>query len=156
MRLPSNRILLSLIALFCVSVVGIALYLQHVHYLLPCPLCIIQRYAYLGTALFCLIGAAQGHRAWTGLALACTLGGLGTVGWHLWVIAHPGRSCGIDPTETLLNNLPTATYLPYVFEALGACEAAEDRMFGLNIPQWSGVGFLILAAALLFLLLRRR
>ena len=156
MTLPSNRILLALIALVCLSLVGFALYLQHVHYMYPCPLCIIQRYAYLFTALFCIIGALRPHRAWTGLALVSTLGGLATAGRHLWVIANPGGSCGIDPTETLLNKLPTATYLPYVFEALGACEAGDEDILGLNIPQWSAVWFVILAASLLYLLLRRR
>jgi hypothetical protein len=36
----------------------------------------------------------------TGLGLLAALGGLGTAGKHLYVLAHPGLSCGIDPMET--------------------------------------------------------
>ena len=82
-------------------------------------------------------------------------GGLGVVGKHLYVLAHPGFSCGIDPMETVLNKIPTATALPWLFRADGLCEAAQDTVFGLNVPQWSAVGFTALTIALAVTLARR-
>jgi disulfide bond formation protein DsbB len=154
--MPSSRNALLLIAAVSLALVGAALYLQHAKDMLPCPLCVIQRYAFLGIAIFSLIGAFSNKiKALATLALLCALGGLGTVGKHLYVLAHPGFSCGIDPMETVLNKIPTATMLPWLFRADGLCEAAQDTVLGLNVPQWSAVWFVILTAGLIWVLARR-
>jgi disulfide bond formation protein DsbB len=154
--MPSSRNALFLIAAVSLLLVGAALYLQHAKDMLPCPLCVIQRYLFLGVAIFSLIGAfANKIKALATLALLCALGGLGVVAKHLYVLAHPGFSCGIDPMETMLNKIPTATVLPWLFRADGLCEAAQDTVFGLNVPQWSAVWFAILTVSLVWVLLRR-
>jgi protein dithiol:quinone oxidoreductase len=152
-----SRSLLLAIASICLALIGAALYLQHVKNLLPCPLCVIQRYLFLAIALCCFVGAiGDKPRLGASLGLLGALGGLGVVGKHLWVLAHPGLSCGIDPMETVLNKIPTATMLPWLFQADGLCEDARDTVLGLSIPQWSALWFLLLAGALASLLLRRR
>jgi len=154
--MSSSRNLLLAIAAASIALIGAALYLQHAKDMLPCPLCVIQRYLFIGIAIFSLIGALAGKiRAGAGLALLCGLGGLAVVGKHLYVLAHPGFSCGIDPMETTLNKIPTATMLPWLFRADGLCEAAQETVFGLNVPQWSAVWFTILTVALLWTLVRR-
>jgi disulfide bond formation protein DsbB len=154
--MPSSRNSLLAIAAISIALVGAALYLQHVKDMLPCPLCVIQRYLFLGIALFSLIGAfADKIKVGAGLALLCGLGGLAVVGKHLYVLAHPGFSCGIDPMETVLNKVPTATLLPWLFRADGLCEAAQDAVLGLNVPQWSAVWFVVLTLALIGVLARR-
>jgi disulfide bond formation protein DsbB len=154
--MSSSRNLLLAIAAVSLALIGAALYLQHAQGMLPCPLCVIQRYFYLGIAIFSLIGAfANKIKAGAGLALLCALGGLGYVAKHLYVLAHPGFSCGIDPMQTTLNKIPTATLLPGLFRADGLCEAAQETVLGLNVPQWSAVWFVILALALAWVLVRR-
>jgi disulfide bond formation protein DsbB len=154
--MPSSRNTLLLIAAVSFALVGAALYLQHAKDMLPCPLCVIQRYAFLGIGIFSLIGAfANKIKVFGALALLSALGGLGTVAKHLYVLAHPGFSCGIDPMETMLNKIPTATLLPWLFRADGLCEAAQDTVLGLNVPQWSAVWFVILTLALVWVLVRR-
>ena len=154
--MPSSRNALFLIAAVSLLLVGTALYLQHAKDMLPCPLCVNQRYLFLGVAIYSQIGAfANKIKALATLALLCALGGLGVVAKHLYVLAHPGFSCGIDPMETMLNKIPTATALPWLFRADGLCEAAQDTVFGLNVPQWSAVWFAILTLSLVWVLLRR-
>jgi disulfide bond formation protein DsbB len=154
--MPSSRNALFLIAAVSLLLVGVALYLQHAKDMLPCPLCVIQRYLFLGIAIFSLIGAfAHKSKALGTLALLCALGGLWAVGKHLYVLAHPGFSCGIDPMETMLNKIPTATLLPWLFRADGLCEAAQDTVLGLNVPQWSAVWFVLLTLSLVWVLVRR-
>ena len=154
--MPTSRNALLLIVAVSIALVGAALYLQHVKDMLPCPLCVIQRYLFLGIAIFSLVGAFAGKiKSLAALALLCALGGLGVVGKHLYVLAHPGFSCGIDPMETVLNKIPTATLLPWLFRADGLCEAAQDTVLGLNVPQWSAVWFAILTLALVWVLVRR-
>jgi disulfide bond formation protein DsbB len=154
--MPSSRNLLLAIAAACIGLVGVALYLQHVQQMLPCPLCVIQRYLYLSLALACIVGAAVGKpKLGAGLGLLASLGGLGVAVKHVWVITHPGVSCGIDPMESILNRFPTATMMPWAFEAYGLCEDSKDALFGVSIPMWSAISFGALTIALVWMLARR-
>ncbi|HEU4845015.1 MAG TPA: disulfide bond formation protein B [Burkholderiaceae bacterium] len=151
------RPLLLSIAIACFGLIGAALYLQHGMDMLPCPLCVIQRYLFLAVGFSCLLGAWSGKPVLgAGLGLASALGGMGVAGKHLWVLAHPGLSCGIDPMETALNKIFLARYLPSIFRADGLCEDALAPLFGLSIPQWSFLWFGLFAIALGWLLVRRR
>ena len=151
-----SRNLLLTIAATCLGLIGVALYLQHGLDMLPCPLCVIQRYLFIAIAVVCLIGAFSGKpKLGAGLGLLGALGGLGVAGKHLWVLAHPGLSCGIDPMETALNKIPTATLLPGLFRADGLCEDATAPWFGLSIPQWAFLWFGIVALTMGWLLIRR-
>jgi len=143
-------------ALVCFGLIGVAMYLQHVLFLLPCPLCVIQRYLFIAIGVACLIGAFSKPKIGAGIGLLAALGGLAAVSKHLWVLAHPGLSCGIDPMETFLNKIPTATSIPWLFYADGICENATEGFLGLSIPQWSLIWFVILGVLMAWTLLRKR
>lgn len=135
-----------------------ALYLQFVENMAPCPLCIMQRYGFVGVALFC-IAAAVVPPTWkkpaAGLGLVSALSGGGVAIWHLWVKAHPAVSCGIDPLETSLNKIITARLLPFLFRADGFCTTEYDPILGLSLPQWALVAFVGFSLVLGWLCLRR-
>ncbi|WP_373989888.1 disulfide bond formation protein B [Duganella sp. BuS-21] len=151
-----TRSLLLSIALAAFGLIGVALYLQHGLDMLPCPYCVIQRYLFIAIGICALIGAYTSKpRALASVGLLAALGGLAAAGKHLWILAHPGLSCGIDPVETFLNKVPTATYLPFLFKADGLCEDATAPWFGLSIPQWSFLWFGLFTLALAWLLIRR-
>jgi len=156
--MKNSKPVLLAVALISLALLAFALYLQHVENMLPCPLCIIQRYLFAVIALLCLVfallprGAAK---AGAGAGLLTALGGAGVAGWHMWVQAHPAISCGIDPLETSLNTFPTARLLPSMFKADGLCSAGYEPILGLSIPQWSFVWFAIFAIVLGTLLFRR-
>ena len=153
---PTNRQVLFAISSICFALIGFALYLQHILEMRPCPLCVIQRYMFLAIGVATLVAAISGKvREGAILALLAAFGGLYTVGKHLYVIANPGFSCGIDPMETMLNKIPTAEYLPWLFRADGLCEGATDKVLGLAIPQWSAVWFVILTVLLGWVLMRQ-
>lgn len=139
------------VAAACIGVLGVALYLQHVLYEAPCPWCVIQRYGFVLLALICLsTGFLSDKIRKIGgmLAMLVSLSGAGAASWHLWVQAHPGFSCGLDPLETSLNKIPTATLLPWLFEADGICSTPYPPILGLSIPQWSLVCFVVFAIVL--------
>ena len=155
--MPSNRTILIAIALFCFGVIGVALYLQHQKDMLPCPLCIMQRYAFIVAGIFALAAAfAPRQKTLTALGLVAIAWGGVQVQKHIHVINNPGFSCGIDPLETALNKIPTATGMPWLFRADGLCEGAGDLVMGLSVPQWSAVSMAVVGATLLFVLLRRK
>jgi disulfide bond formation protein DsbB len=155
--MTQSRALLLSIAAACIALLGVAMFLQHVMDMLPCPLCVIQRYLFLGIAVACLIGALAGQpRFGASLGLLGALGGMGVAGKHLYVLANPGLSCGIDPLQTSLNKIFTAEYLPFMFQADGLCEDALAPFFGLSIPQWSFLWFALFGIALTWMLVRRK
>ena len=157
--MKQKKLILLSIALACFAFLGFALYLQFMHDMLPCPLCIMQRYAFAMVALLCLIAAVLpplGSRFMAGLTTLAAAGGAGIAGWHLWIKAHPTVSCGIDPIETLLNKLPFADWLPFLFQADGLCTTEYAPILGLSIPQWSLLWFVIFTIVLATVTLRRR
>ena len=155
--MPRSRSALLAISFVSFALIGAALYLQHAKDMMPCPLCVIQRDLFLGVGIAALAGALSGKlRAGAGVALLAALGGLYWVGKHLYVLANPGFSCGIDPMETTLNKIPTAEFMPWMFRAEGLCQDARDTLFGLSIPQWSAVWFVLLTLALVWVLVSAR
>lgn len=139
------------IAVACLSLLGVALYLQHGLDMKPCPLCVMQRYAFAAIALICLLCATlprPAARAGAGLGLLAALAGAGIAGWHLWVKAHPEVSCGVDPLETALNQIPSAELLPFLFKANGFCSADYAPILGLSIPMWALLWFALFAIVL--------
>lgn len=156
--MKNSKSILLFVALSCFALLGAGLYLQLVEHMLPCPLCIIQRYAFALVGLLCLLGTllprASGKVA-AALAALTALAGVGTAGWHLWVQAHPGVSCGIDPLETALNTIPTATLLPVLFKADGLCATPYAPILGLSIPQWSLLWFALFMVVLARVVIKR-
>lgn len=149
--LARERRRLLVLALVCIALVCGALYLQIFKGEDPCPLCILQRYGYLCVAIFALIGSTSS--SWRSIAISETLvlisaiGGLIASGRHVWVQAHPNFSCGFDRLQPIVDGLPPAKWLPKVFQVAGLCETPYPPLLGLTLPQWSLVGFVIIAIA---------
>lgn len=156
--MKSSKSLLLSVALICIALLGVALYLQHVMKMAPCPLCVLQRYAFAVIAVVCLVFAlVPGLPAKAGAALGvlAALAGAGVAGWHLYIKANPAVSCGIDPMETALNNIPSANLMPYLFKADGFCTTEYAPILGLSIPQWALVWFMILLIVLVRAVFKR-
>jgi disulfide bond formation protein DsbB len=147
------------VAFVSIALLAVALYLQHVEEMLPCPLCVIQRYAFAGIAIICLLTAfGKEATAKIGAALAAlvSVAGAGVAGWHMYIKANPTVSCGIDPLETSLNTIPTAKLLPFLFQADGLCTTEYAPILGLSLPQWALVWFVVIALFLLRTALQKK
>ena len=154
-----TRFVLIATGLTALALLGVALYLQHVENMLPCPLCVIQRYAFAAVALACLIAAflpRTASRIGAGIGALAAVAGAAMAGRHLWIMAHPATSCGIDPLETSLNTIPTAKLLPFLFKADGLCTTEYPPIFGLSIPHWALIWFVVFTLALLWTAWRTR
>ena len=127
----------------CASLLGFALFIQHigwqgVHYP-PCPLCILQRIAFLLIALFCLMAYcfSKQRKYFHYLASLASVLGLAIALRHQWVIAHPEASCGIDPLEVFINQFRLVQAAPLFFKADGFCSMPLPPIFFLSVPTWS-------------------
>jgi protein dithiol:quinone oxidoreductase len=147
------------VGLTALALLGVGLYLQHVENMLPCPLCVIQRYAFAVVALTCLSTAFFSHktsRIGASVGTLAALSGIAVAGRHLWIIANPATSCGIDPLETSLNTIPTAKLMPFLFRADGLCTTDYPPIFGLSIPQWALIWFAVFTLALIWAVVQSR
>ncbi|MFC7288553.1 disulfide bond formation protein B [Herminiimonas glaciei] len=156
--MKNSKPVLLAVAFVSLALLAVALYLQHVEGMLPCPLCVIQRYAFAAIAIICLIavylprGAAK---VATGLAALSAIAGAGVAGWHIYIKANPTVSCGIDPLETSLNTIPTAKLLPFLFQADGLCTTEYAPILGLSLPQWALVWFAVIATYLIYTTIKK-
>ena len=147
----SQYLFLSLISL---GLVAFAVILQQVGYqdvsFLPCPLCILQRLGYFGIAVACVIAASFNplRKLFHGLAILAAGYGVAVAGHHVWLLSHPGASCGIDPLELWINQFQVVQGLPWLFKADGLCSAQLPAILGLQVPEWSLLWFGVLLIVL--------
>jgi protein dithiol:quinone oxidoreductase len=144
-----------------IAALGAALFFQISKDWFPCPLCIVQRYAYMVAALgflgICL--SRRGSFAYGLFVLLAAVGCLsGAVSafYHVWVLANPMQTCGVDPLQNTLNTLPWAAYWPEMFMADGLCTDEYPPLFGLSLPMWAAVGFVVQGFALVMALQARK
>jgi len=162
MRITS-RIVFALVFVACASLIAMALYLQEHDGLEPCPMCILQRYAFILIGVVALAGAIQGPKGgialkvYGALVVLLSVAGGGVAMRHSWLQHYPPKveSCGAD-LDFLMGNFPLSQALPKVFAGTGSCSTVDWTLIGLSIPEWAIVWFVTFAAlATLIAFLRR-
>jgi len=151
--------------LVCAGLIGFALYLQYYQHQDPCPLCVLQRVAYIALMAVFLVAALHGPgRAgamlYGGLLLVIAGIGAAIAGRHVWLQYLPPESvpeCG-PGLEFTLRKYPLFQALEKVFAGSGQCAEACWAFLGLTIAGWSLVWFVLLGgfAVYLTVLARRR
>lgn len=159
LRLPARTLFFALFAV-CIGLLGAGLYLQHVVGLQPCPMCIMQRYAFLAVALIALIAAlhgsgATGTRIYAGLIGLAAISGAGVAARQTWMQVYPPEfpECG-PGLEYLLESFPLGQSLPMIFRGAGDCSAIDWTFLGLSLANWSLVCFAAVIAFAAWLMLR--
>jgi len=149
----------------CAGLLAYALYVEHGMLMMPCPLCILQRIAFLVMAVFLLLGALVGPRpAWlrianTAMVVVGAAGGAGVAIWHLRMQHLPADevpSCGGMDLGYMLDAFPLQTVIDKVFTASGECAKVDWTFLGLSMPGWTLLWFLGLATGAIWAGLRRR
>jgi len=124
--------------------------------MLPCPYCVLQRYAFILIAIGALIGLAEKPRKFgLGLGVLAGLSGMGIAGKHVWILENPAISCGIDPVETALNKIFLAELFPNLLKADGLCDTPYPPLLGLSLPAWALIWFSAFTLCMLVLLIKK-
>ena len=160
--MTSSRLLFGLVFLACAGLMAVGLYLQHVERLEPCPLCIMQRYAFVLTGVIGLVAALHGPRrvgqaVYGGLIVLAAGTGAGIAGRQVWLQHNPpvALDCGPD-LGYMLDSFPLTQVLPKIFKGEGDCAAVTWRLLGLSIAEWALIWFAAFIAAGIFLAVARR
>ncbi len=158
-RVLRPRPLYLLVALACALLIGAAMFLQFHDNLEPCPLCILQRYAYVLVGALALLAAllpALAGRIVASLGVLAALAGAGVGVWHVWLQTHPPAVSACGPSlEYLVGNLPLGRALPRIFQGYADCTNVDWTFLHLSIPAWSVIWLMLIAATLVVAQTRR-
>jgi disulfide bond formation protein DsbB len=158
------RRVLVLLCTVCIGLLAYGLYLQHVVGLVPCPMCIVQRYALLLVVLIAgLAGASskKGVHVGGSFLLMLTAGfGAFVAARQSWLQWYPPEvaTCGRD-FYGMIESFPLQRAIPMIFKGGGDCSVVDWTFLGGSIANWSFLCFVavtLVSVALIFRLLKRR
>jgi disulfide bond formation protein DsbB len=144
---------------FAVALLAFGYYLQYGRGVEPCPLCIVQRWFFIGIAVVALVASLHGAgrfgtRAYAALVLLLGAGGAATAGRQVW-LQHlpPDRvpECG-PGIEYMLEFYPLPRVLDMLFKGSGECAEVAWSFLRLSIAEWALLWFvaaIVLAAVLI-------
>jgi len=143
MTIPGRRLLNLAGFLSCAGMMAYALYVEHVLYMMPCPLCIFERVAVISLGIVFLLATLHnpnttGRRVYAGLVALVVAAGDGVAGWHVRLQNLPVDevpSCG-PGLNYMLDAFPLADALKMVFYGSGECASIDWQLFGLSMPAW--------------------
>jgi protein dithiol:quinone oxidoreductase len=157
------RTIFLLIFLCCLALLGFGLYLQHVKGLEPCPLCVMQRYAFVLIGLVALLAALHGPKRTgirlygVGTAIGALLG-IAVAVRHVWLEHLPKDqvpSCG-PGLDFIMESFPLSKALPMIFKGSGECANVTWRFLWLSISEWALAWFAAFFLTGLWLSLRNK
>lgn len=160
--LDRRRLPFALLLTLCSALLGFGLYLQYTGGLEPCPMCILQRYAFTAVILIALAGTLHGPRGrlarglYATLLLLASLAGGGVAAWQSWIQRFPPNlsECGPD-LAYMLESFPLTSALPMIFRGAGECSVIDWSFLGLSIANWSLVCFSLIAVAAIVAMARQ-
>lgn len=150
-----TRAWLAIVAIACTGMLSFGiLYLQNYLGTVPCPMCIVQRYAMMGVILWCLLGLSEKSpirtliMSWLVFLTACF--GAFVAARQSWLQWYPPEvvSCGRD-FYGMIENFPLQRALPMIFKGSGDCSKVDWTFLGGSIANWS---FLVFSGIVLLML----
>jgi disulfide bond formation protein DsbB len=152
--------------LIVILLLGVTYYLQHYAGFVPCPLCMLQRFAMMGLGLIFLIGTIfyfqrTGRIILSVLSYLYALAGVVLAGRQVWLqhlppAASSGSDCGAS-LEYMMQALPLSQVMNKVFSGSSECSLVDWRFLHLSLAEWaliSFLGFLLFTACQFFSALR--
>lgn len=152
------------VALSCASLLGYALYVQHVEFLDPCPLCVLQRVAFMWIGLFALVAAVHNPGRTGRWFYACSvvlgaIAGAAVAGRHVWLQSLPPDQvpddCGMG-LNYMFETMPFAEVMAQVFYGSGECAKIDWTFAGLSMPSWTLIWYIGFALVTLGVVARAR
>lgn len=161
-RKISSRWLYLCGALFSSGLIGFALFLQYVKHEDPCPLCMVQRVAFIAILAVFAVAALHGPkrtgaRVYAALIALLSLSGVGVAARHIWIQHLPADqvpACG-PGLDYMLETMPMADVLKQLMHGSGECAAKGWTFLSLGIPEWSLLCYLALGAWAVLIALRK-
>ena len=151
------------VTLACAGMLTYALYIQHFDFIDPCPLCVLQRAAFMWIGAVALLAslhnpAGPGRMLYGALITLGGLAGLGVAGRHLWLQSLPADQvpdCGMG-LNYMLETMPFTEVLSEVFYGSGECADVHWTFLGLSMPGWTFLWYLAFTLGTITVLLKAK
>jgi disulfide bond formation protein DsbB len=154
------RRVLVLVSAACVALLAFGLYLQHVVGLVPCPMCIVQRYAMVLIAICAALTASSGRKGvqigGSAVLVVLAVAGAYVAARQSWLQWYPPEvvSCGRD-LYGMIETFPLQRAIPMIFRGGGDCTQVDWTFLGGSIANWSFLWFCAMALVGSLLVWRR-
>jgi protein dithiol:quinone oxidoreductase len=152
--MPRRRVAFALGFLICAALLGWAFWLQYGEGLEPCPLCMLQRVAFIAIGLIFLVGTFHdpgrvGAWIYAFLLLAVSAVGAALAARQVWLQSLPKDqvpACGMG-LSYMLDTMPFVDVIRRVLEGSGECAEKAWVFLGLSIAGWTLAIFITIAFA---------
>lgn len=138
------------------------MYSQYIVYLNPCPLCVLQRVAYMWMGVVALLALVHnpgrtGQKLYAWIFTAGAVFGALIAGRHVWLQNLPPElvpecSPGLN---YMLENWPVAEVVKTVLYGSGDCAEVLWTFLGMSMPMWTFVWYVGLSLVTLWVVYRR-
>ena len=151
------------VTLACTGMLAYALYVQHFDFIDPCPLCVLQRAAYMFIGAVALLAFLHNPRGpgrlfYGSLVTLGAVAGLSVAGRHLWLQSLPADQvpdCGMG-LNYMLDTMPFTDVLKEVFYGSGECADVHWTFLGLSMPGWTFLWYLAFTLGTIVVLWKAR
>lgn len=149
----------------CAALLGFALYVEHGMFMLPCPLCILQRFFFAAMGLLGLVAALHAPKGRVGRAtyggLIAVFAGIGAsiAARHVWLQLQPPSgfpSCSGMGLGYMLESLGPIDALAQALSGSSDCSKIDWTFLGFSMPAWTLLCFVLLGVGALVAGFRRR
>jgi disulfide bond formation protein DsbB len=146
-------------AFTCFGSLAYALYVQYHMLMMPCPLCIFQRVAFLAIGVAFLIAALHNPKSksmkwvYSSLAMLSAAVGLLIAGRHVAIQLAPAAEtsfCNSLGLDYMLEAMPLKEVLVTVFKGSGECAVIDWTFLGLSMPMWTTILYISLFSLAVF------
>lgn len=146
----------------CAGMLAFGYYLQFAQGIQPCPLCMLQRLAFLITGVVSLVAALHhpdriGARVYGAIIALAALAGAAVAARHVWLQHTPANerpACG-PGLDYLLSTFGPLESFSRILRGSGECGVVDWTLLGFSIPELTLPSFIFFAAWASFLALRR-
>ena len=142
---------------------SVALYMQYVMYLDPCPLCVVQRFAVIAVGISALAGALHnpsggGRWGYCIAVAAFALFGGAIAARQVYLQSLPADKIPecLPGIGFIVQNNSLVDALSIILAGTGECAETLWTMLGISIPGWTLIAFCVVAASQIVLMFRIR
>lgn len=148
-------------ALICIGLLIGAYILQHFYNVIPCPLCLLQRFVYYALLLVLLIAGIHspgrlGVRVYATISLIVAGLGIGLAGRQVYLQLLPKgtiETC-LPGLTYMLKTMPLSKVITTMLKGSAECTSVSWSLFGISLAGWSLIWFVFFALVAAYLLWR--
>lgn len=153
MHLPATRWIDLLTFFLCALALTVAVYLQYKVGIIPCPLCIIQRFIITLLGLLFLMGGLFNFEAVTRcflhtITFLLAVAGAVVASRQLWLEHFPSNQ--LISCQATIAQYSTSIYFHKIielfFQGTSNCGSGTWQFLNLSMPMWTLIIFIVLAA----------